>query len=521
MKANALYRLDTDDWSKLETQFATHHRSTFEFVLENKGTIAEARDIYVEAFLYYIQLIELKGNKLFERAEPIVYSFSRKLWLRKLEKRRVDLDYVKHRREFFEMDDAFQEIDSINVRSAKTADKLAVIGEPCRTLVLEHVGRGIDLSEVGGRLGFSDEDRAFGQISRCMHKLVKLTEGKEFEVDEARFTVLLRYALDGMSEHATVSSDDEKVCLAVLSRAVAMVRNHVNRSERTSHFDAIQSKKMPQNIPLESSSTEAQHGGIKQKLMKAAAIWTIATVVAVGVSALTAFNVAEAVHKKHSDEVAEIEAISVDTIEQVIEVPEAIFPENLSAFIVSTGGYAITAAAPLKGATRIALYSEAANETYEAHLLKVDTVLNLALIKTDHEAFASGRVPYRFAPATVNLGEAVFSVGYTDDVFSFSEGNVANHKSASVAGTRIFSPSIGAPVIGDKGQIAGMVIHTSNQLGSISEMRTSTAIAKWVKEISDEKGLDLTLTARNGLFYNDKLEQVEKVKPFVFQLKLS
>lgn len=521
MKANALYRLDTDDWAKLETQFATHHRSTFEFVLENKGTIAEARDIYVEGFLYYIQLIELKGNKLFERAEPIIYSFSRKLWLRKLEKRRVDLDYVKHRREFFEMDDAFQEIDSINVRSGKTADKLAVIGEPCRTLVLEHVGRGIDLSEVGGRLGFSDEDRAFGQISRCMHKLVKLTEGKEFEVDEARFATLLRYALDGMSEHATVSGDDEKVCLTVLSRAVAMVRNHVNRSERTAHFDAIQSKKMPQHIPLEASSTDTQHGRLKQKLMKAAAIWTIAAVVAVGVSALTAFSVAEAVHKKHSTEVAEIEEATADTLESPIEIPEIVFPSNLSAFILSTGGYAITAAAPLEGATRITLYSEATDETYEARVVEVDAGLNLALIKTDHEAFANGRIPYRLAPAVVNLGEAVFSVGYSDHVFSFSEGNVANHKSTSVAGTRIFSPSIGAPVIGDKGQIAGMVIHTSDQLGSMSEMRTSTAIAKWVKEISDEKGLDIALPARNGLFYSDKLEQIEKVKPFVFELKLS
>jgi hypothetical protein len=245
MKANELHVFESEDWKAVESQFSKFYRATFEFVTENKGSIDEAKDIYINAFIYYTQLIEIHGVKLFEKADEIIYSFSRRLWLHKLEKRRVDLNYVKHRREFFEMEEAFYEIDSIAQRSAKTAERLAIIGEPCRTMVLEYVGRRKPLMDCASRLGFSDEDRAFQQVTKCIRKLINLTENIDIKQEEAGFTALVRYVLDDMDRASSQLMEKDKVMITMISRTVAMVRNYVTSTERIQVLKTIQDKMLP------------------------------------------------------------------------------------------------------------------------------------------------------------------------------------------------------------------------------------------------------------------------------------
>lgn len=518
MNQDKLYSFSVEDWKLLEGQFRDLYCPTYAFVLENKGSMAEAHDVYVDAFLYYLQLIEFKGFTLVERAEVLIYSFSRKLWLLKLEKRRVDLDFVKHRREYFEMEEAFHQIDSINQRSLKTSEKLAQIGEPCRTLMLECVGRRKDIDQVAPRLGYTDESRALANLAQCTLKLIKLTEGKEFELSIERFQIIMRYALDGMEQASQDFKDEEKLCLTMVSRVVAMVRNHVNRGERVDRFREMQEKSLPHSLAAIDEMEE--EGSPKQKLMKSIVTISVVIMAAVSVSALTAFGVSEALHSKHENDLAAIEA-STDTLNtEEIALPLELPPSDVSAFAIADGGYLITAAGPLRLASRIALQSPEWEGELQVNILHVDTLQGLALLQVEALPQNAARLPYRLAPEPGKLGDHLYSLSFRDGAMQYSDGSLSAILGDGQAQVYMPSASAGAPVIGSKGQIEGMLLTGSSEGALLNNFVSAASMASWLRVLTTTHELDLKLSARNGLYYSEKPRQVEQLQPFVYGLKI-
>lgn len=518
MKPERLYSFEPDDLTKVEGQFKALYRSTFQFVLENKGSMAEARDTYVKAFTYYMQLIELRGMAVADRAEAVIYSFSRKLWLQKLEKRRVDLDFVKHRREYFEMEDAFHEIDFINTRSAKTAEKLAEIGEPGRTLVLECVGRKRSIPEVAPRLGLTDEDRAFAKLVQCFRKLIKFTEGKEFDLSDEVFARFVRYVLDGMEESCTVA-EEEKVCLTMVSRVAAMVRNHIVRAERIEAFKGMEDKLTATADVITESA--AGPNTTKKILMKTAGIAGLALIAAGAVSALTAFSVTEAVHKQHelqARQEAEREAFKADSLAAAAVAAEKAVPVRVSAFAL-TQGYALTAAKPLGDRKTVRLEAEDGGSGYRARVIKSDHNADLALLKIDEADGIEPDVPYRLAAGGAEIGEAVFSLGFPADFLAYSDGSVNAAGHAGNFRVKLSSATFGAPVIGKFGQIAGMLLTEAEDESGFYQFTPAEKIAAWIESLNDASITDIKLPARNRLYYADKTTQIQKIRPFVYNVK--
>lgn len=521
MEQDRLYSFDSDARAKVEAQFTGLYKSTFEFVLENKGSMSEARDVYVKAFTYYMQLLELRGFELFAKADTVIYSFSRKLWLHKLEKRRVELDFVKHRREFYEMEDAFHEIDSINARSAKTAEKLAEIGEPCRTLVLECVGRKKDISEVGPRLGFTDEDRAFKNLLQCYRKLIKHTEGKEFNITDEAFGAIARHAMDGMDAVSKGVGEEDKVCLTMVSRVTAMVRNHVIRTERVESFRAIQDRLTPQSVDV----PEVVNGSdqTKRKVMKSIGIVAVAVLAAAFVSALTAFSVSESIHKKHETELAREEAAAAAVADSLarLEPVEDLPPVGISAFAVAEGGYLLTAAKPLKKAGSLKAFAENADRGHAVEVIGIDTVADLALLRFTDEDAAAGSLPYRLAPNASGIGESVYSLGFPADFLAYADGSISNSGTDGKSRVRLQSASVGAPVIGDKGQVTGILLNANEDENGFFTLMPSDKVAAWIGETAGSRGLSVPLATRNRLFYSDRSKQIEQIRPFVYELKIA
>lgn len=517
MNQDKLYSFSVEDWKLLEGQFRDLYRPTYAFVLENKGSMAEAHDVYVDAFLYYLQLIEFKGFKLTERAEVLIYSFSRKLWLLKLEKRRVDLDFVKHRREYFEMEEAFHQIDSINQRSLKTSEKLAQIGEPCRTLMLECVGRRKDIDEVAPRLGFTDETRALANLAQCTHKLIKLTEGKEFEIGTERFQIIMRYALDGMEQASQAFNDDEKLCLTMVSRVVAMVRNHVNRGERMDRFREMQEKSLPHS--LAGIDEMSEEGTPKKKLMKSIATIGVVIAAAIGVSALTAFGVSEALHSKHENELAAIEA-AADTLITEEAVPVDLPPTNVSAFAIADEGYLVTAAAPLRHAKRVTIQSNTWEGELAAKILHIDTLQGIALLRVDTLPQHVGRLPYRLSPEPGRLGDHLYSLAYNEGALQYSDGSLSAILNNGKAQVYMPSASPGAPVIGIKGQVEGMLLNGNPEGALLHNFVSAASMASWLRNLNDSSDFGFKLSARNGLYYSEKPRQLEQLQPFIYGLKI-
>lgn len=512
MEKEELHKFTSEDWKLLETQFSGFSFPVIDFVTENKGSLSEAEEVYINAFIYYTQLLELHGLKLTTKAEDLIYSFSRKLWIKVLGKRNVDINFVKHRRSFFEMEDAFHEIESINERSEKTAEKLAEVGEPARTLILEHLGRNKDLSQVSARLGYSDEDKAFAQLSKSIRKLIKLSEGKNFDLTENEFQELVRYVLDKQREDSSQLSEEKKVAVTMISRSTAMIRSYVIRNQRIQKLKEMQERIHPDtHLALEKSSPNSHKDN---KKMKPAAVFALSAVVALSVSVLTAFGITN-LHKLQHEPESEITA-QIDTVDTKIMEPveEAKKDMEMSAFAISSDGLFLTTAHVQKG-SKVKLNNSDEVEALNGEVVYVDTLQNLALVKCEMKK--QTRLPYMLALADPKIAESMYAVGYFNDLFFYSEGIV----NASANGSRkikLDNATGGSPVVSDNGQILGMVLANSTD-ENICALLTCSQIKDAISSYEQLASTKVQLTSRNGLFYSNRTEQVEKLKPFVYKVE--
>jgi len=510
MNLEQWYSIQPNDWKELEKHFRDSYYPVHNFITENKGSFSEAREVYIEAFYYYTRSIELKGKSYLEKAEGLIYSFARIIWLKKLAKRNVDTGLVHHKREFYDLDATFHEIDLMAERCTKASMLIAEIGEPCRTLILEVIGKGNSLEEVGSRLGFTIESRAQARLTSCMRKLTKLLENKAFTDKDDHFKFCLRYILDPTSVEKPGGKRAE-VCLAITSRVVATIRNHVNGSERTAALREFRDRLIPEDTKL----IKMIDSESKRKNMKPVQLISIAAFIALMVSGITTFSVNQFSIdvKKHflaEDTVSYISnEIQQDTLEYdtLIQVPEITWLER-SAFLVSNDGIALTTSQGLSEGQKIDV-SKSENESAQAEVIAVDEELGIALLHVDTSMHVD--VPFILSEANPVIGEELFSLGFSNhnDLF-YSEAHTQRLEDEN---QWISSNSLdqGAPLLSFRGELKAMV--------SSNEADQRSVGVNQLKKFIRTNASKTEFPDENLLRYKKNSKKIEMVSPCVLKIK--
>ena len=511
MTIEQLHTITSEDWARIESQFSEKYRSVITFVTENKGTLAEGRDIYIEAFIYYIQLLELHGMEMAKKADQIIYSFARKLWLSKLSKRNVDTDFVKHRREFFEMEDAFHDIDSINERSKKTSEKLAELGEPARTLITEHIGKQVTLEDLYSRLGITSEERSFSILAKSLRKLIKLTERKDFDsIDDDSFERLVRYVMDNPNTEFAHRSNEDKVCLTMIARCAAMIRNYSERKNRQSRLDELKVRFEPGADQVLKGDGETQ----KHLRMKPVLIFGLTAVIAVVISTITAFGILAKSTNDGTDVALDLQDTVITPEPQVEAYVET---EPRTAFLIDDAGFLITTA-DLNGHTSLVkLRNSQLDQNYSAQVVFIDTTLNLAVLKCD--SLVNARIPYRFSSEDPRVGQPLFTVGIKNGDVLYEEGYLNSSHQDGYGRSEFKSVPDGSPVLSDRGQVLGVVVHNDPDHIELSKLVKNSELVKVFESLAQAKGMEINLPQRNKLYYSDRADQIEKITPFVFDVE--
>lgn len=508
MKIERLHTFTTQDWTQISKQFEGLYAATFNFVTENKGSVAEAKSVYVEAFLYYTQMIELHGMNMLEQGSDIVYSFARCIWIKKLRKRNVDVNFVKHRREFFEMEDAFHEIDAISERSTKTGDKLAGIGEPARTLVLEYIGNGQNIDEIAQRLGYADTARAKSQVGKSIQKLIKEVEGKDLNIDAEAFAQTLNVVLTSSDPH-TEASEVDKLSLAMVSRTVAMIKNYVNRNKRLELFKDMEVHFEAKVIPMNEDKPVASN----PKKMKPVAMIAATILVAIVVSALTAFGLAEI--RDTEKQITQVEVVPTPVKEEPVEVIEETIPINFTAFAINKDGYLLTTADAVEGKSSVRLQGNGANRNTRAEVVSVNSKLNVALIKCQFEK--GTRIDHRLSPDNPELGQSLFSLGYPENELFYDKLEVNASTGENIGRSQLDQYAPGSPVISEKGQIVGVITGMDTENG-MADLAYVGALREFLAEAKMPEGESVQIPSRNGLYYKNRVEQIDALTPFLWKI---
>jgi len=160
----------------LDSLYSRFYPIMHKFVVSNKGTDEEAKDIFQEAMIILYE--NIKNGKFEQKSSIKTYLFStgRFLWLNELKK--------KKKIQFSEMDYESIKDDSPSFSGEPQTDQSTMLislldkmGTTCRNILTMYYYKKLSMKEIALQLNFGSPESAKVQKNKCMNKLKNMIEG--------------------------------------------------------------------------------------------------------------------------------------------------------------------------------------------------------------------------------------------------------------------------------------------------------------------------------------------------------
>jgi serine protease Do len=204
-------------------------------------------------------------------------------------------------------------------------------------------------------------------------------------------------------------------------------------------------------------------------------------------------------------------------------------PANFEAtgFAISSNGFFITSLHSVKNADSVKIQNEEIG-FITAEKVWEDPQLDVAVFKaTESSIFEKMALPISFRMNQSELGEKVFTLGYPRETVVYAEGNVSASSGFDGDTTKyqlsmLINPgNSGSPVMDEKGNLIGIISGRNTSEQGVSYAVKSNYIFQMLKQIPDERlRKEIALNSKNGLRKFSRTEQIKKLKPFVFNVKV-
>jgi serine protease Do len=206
-------------------------------------------------------------------------------------------------------------------------------------------------------------------------------------------------------------------------------------------------------------------------------------------------------------------------IKNQTEQPQGDSKKFGTCFAINNNGYALTNAHVVDGSKEIYIVNDN-NQYYKASVVKVDESLDIALLKTNSEAF-NGTVPYKITEKQSALSEKVYSVGFPKNSMAYNEGYISS-KSGKDENEQHYQMELpsdpgvsGSPVFDASGNVIAM-INSKESIGSNATYTLkSNEIIKFLKDVDSVK-----LNSSNALTSLPRTKQVNKLSNSVLMVKV-
>lgn len=164
-----------NDLRSTEIIYSQNYNLVQALVLNNSGTIDDAKDIFQEAMMVLYEKARSGSFELNCQIRTYLYSVAKRLWLKKLN---------KSDRRMANFDDANEmEIgvdDSVNEHEKKEAafemmrSSIDSLGEPCRSLLAAFYFNNKNMQEIAEDFGYTNAENAKTQKYKCLMRLKKI-----------------------------------------------------------------------------------------------------------------------------------------------------------------------------------------------------------------------------------------------------------------------------------------------------------------------------------------------------------
>jgi RNA polymerase sigma factor (sigma-70 family) len=166
--------LAENDRKATETIYKDNYAMVQSLVLNNNGSIDDARDIFQEAMLVLYEKAKSEKFELSCQIKTYVYSVSRRLWLKRLQQLQKYSSEVEDVAEVVPVEDELELHEMKNMEFQVMEKAMMGLGEPCRSLLEAYYLQKRSMIEIAGNFGYTNADNAKNQKYKCLTRLKKL-----------------------------------------------------------------------------------------------------------------------------------------------------------------------------------------------------------------------------------------------------------------------------------------------------------------------------------------------------------
>ena len=163
-----------EDRTAVAYLYKQHYPMVLHFVLNNNGTEDEAKDIYQEAIIIFIEKIREDTLELNCLIKTYLYSVTRRLWLKRLALKSRFGGAISESDTFVDVADDIDDLQEREVSFTKMAEALILVGEPCKTLLEDFYIQDLSMQDITEKFGYTNADNTKNQKYKCLLRLKKL-----------------------------------------------------------------------------------------------------------------------------------------------------------------------------------------------------------------------------------------------------------------------------------------------------------------------------------------------------------
>lgn len=144
------------------------------FILNNNGSVDDARDIFQEAMIVLYDKAKSETFELNCKLKTYIYSVSRRLWLKKLQQANRYSGQIEAIEDTVPVEEEVEAHEKRNNDFILMETSMSKIGEPCKSLLDAYYLQNKSMLDIAKEFGYTNADNAKTQKYKCLVRLKKL-----------------------------------------------------------------------------------------------------------------------------------------------------------------------------------------------------------------------------------------------------------------------------------------------------------------------------------------------------------
>ena len=158
----------------VETIYRENFTMIQSFIVNNNGTVDDARDVFQEAMIVLFEKSRSATFTLTCQIKTYVYSVCRRLWLKRLQQAGRFGAHIERMEETIPVEEEITDHEKKNADYNLMDAAMGKIGEPCKSLLEAYYIHKRNMQDIADDFGYTNADNAKTQKYKCLIRLKKL-----------------------------------------------------------------------------------------------------------------------------------------------------------------------------------------------------------------------------------------------------------------------------------------------------------------------------------------------------------